>query len=301
MANKPQGKMLNEKQHHLIIGSLLGDGHLRRKKETHNSYLSIKRCLSDLDYLKEEYNILKDLCSSGIKQRSTFDKRTNKVYSSCEFSSKSLIDLNSYYNIWYKNKIKVVPNNLELNDLSIAIWFFDDGNLAYKNNRFYGSFATNSFTKDEVYYLKSLLDNRYNVKFVLTNKIKDQYIIKGSDHQFRPLLSDIDKFSYFLPRKSNIWKNNLNLVANTKSNICIDKSILIIEEMLRLKQFSRKEIADNLNLYFMSKKGKQVDKTLINKLNQLVKLNYICKKDNYYIINNLEIKLKELLDKKKYY
>jgi len=293
--------MLEEKQHHLIIGSLLGDGHLRRKKETHNTYLSIKRSLSDIDYLNEQYNLLKDLCCSGIKQRSTLDKRTNKVYSSCEFSSKSLEDLNYYHNSWYSNKIKVVPNNLNLNDLSIAIWFFDDGNLTYKNNRFGGKFSTNSFTKDEVYYLKCLLDNRYNVKFNLTKASNNQYIISGSDHQFRPLLKDIDKFSYFLLRKSNIWKSNLNLVVNTKSNICIDKSILIIQEMIKLGQFSRKEIADNLDLYFLSKKGRQVDKTLINKLDQLVNKNYLYKKDSYYIVNNLDIKLKELLDKKKYY
>jgi hypothetical protein len=212
-----------------------------------------------------------------------------------------LEDLNYYHNSWYSNKIKVVPNNLNLNDLSIAIWFFDDGNLTYKNNRFGGKFSTNSFTKDEVYYLKCLLDNRYNVKFNLTKASNNQYIISGSDHQFRPLLKDIDKFSYFLLRKSNIWKSNLNLVVNTKSNICIDKSILIIQEMIKLGQFSRKEIADNLDLYFLSKKGRQVDKTLINKLDQLVNKNYLYKKDSYYIVNNLDIKLKELLDKKKYY
>lgn len=303
MSGKTKEKYLglNEEQKSVLIGSLLGDGYLRRSSQTSNTVFAIKRATSDKEYLLKEYSIFKKFCSSNVVDKQSFDKRTNKIYYGSYFETRSYSDFNYFYENWYLNKIKIIPNNLKLDSLSIAIWFFDDGTLKYKNNRFVGSFATNSFTIDEVFYLKSLLDNRYNVKFTLNNKTKDQYIIRGSDHQFRPLLEDIDKYSYFLPRKSNIWKDNLKNIIDTKSNNCIEKSILIINEMIKLQSFTIKDIASNLDLYYVSKKGKQVDGTLKNKISSFLKKNYIRQENNIYFVSDLSQELNKYLSKKKYY
>jgi len=287
---------LNQDQKSILIGSLLGDGHLRRNSNNSNTTFSIKRSLADKDYLKYQYDYFKDFCSNPIREKSTIDKRTNKTYHSCSFETLSYSDFNYFHNLWYQGK-KIIPK-LELDSLSIAIWFFDDGTLSY-NKRFKGSFATNSFSKDEVYYLKTLLDDRYNVKFNLANK-NNQYIIQGFDHQFQPLLEDIDKYSYFLPRKSNIWKNRLSR-SNTKSNNCIEKSILILEKMIELKSFNKLDLAKSLNLIYCSKKGNQIDSTLNNKIKKYLFEGKIVKKNDLLHVIDLSNELERYLEKKKYY
>ncbi len=186
---------LTTQQHNLIIGSMLGDGHLRRSKSTHNTALYIKRALKDYDYLEWESKICSNLLTNAkITKRERFDKRTEKTYYSCNFITKSLNELNSYYDSWYKNKIKVIPNDLKLNAEIIGIWFCDDGCISSTSSkRFRISFATNSFSKDEVYFLRDLLNARYNENFIIYKyKTVEQYIISGADSASRALICDID-------------------------------------------------------------------------------------------------------------
>jgi hypothetical protein len=200
--------ILTEQQSNLMIGSLLGDGHLRKRQDSWNASMAIQRVQSDLDYLKWEAEICSDLITpAGITLCDRFDIRTNKTYHSCKFDTRALVALNQFHKDWYLDKIKVVPNSLQLNAEIIAIWFCDDGTISTSsNNRFQISFATNSFTKDETHFLRDLLSNHYNEYFIVgsTSK-KDQFIINGSDSAARTLLKDIDPvFPQGMQRK-RLW------------------------------------------------------------------------------------------------
>jgi hypothetical protein len=49
------------------------------------------------------------MCSSNAILRERLDKRIKKIYSSLHFSTRSLSFFNYYYDLFYFNKIKVIP------------------------------------------------------------------------------------------------------------------------------------------------------------------------------------------------
>lgn len=52
------------------------------------------------------------MCASNVRLRERFDKRTSKIYSTLHFSTRSLSFFNLYYQLFYVNKVKVVPSNI---------------------------------------------------------------------------------------------------------------------------------------------------------------------------------------------
>lgn len=286
--------MINNQQNSLIIGSMLGDGHLRKRKETWNSSLEIKRSQKDLNYAENQFEILKPLCTNkGFKLFNRFDKRTNKIYSSVSISTKSLDCFNNYYKDWYLNKKKIVPNNLHLDSLSIAIWLFDDGCIKRNNNRLEISFYTNAFSFEEASYLKDLLSNRYNETFLISN-IRNQYYIRGGDSCAVSIAQDIKDYFYLLPRKSILLQSRLDCnMAKTRSKdkLKIFNSLVYMNEK---KEFSLNEIAEKFDFY----KNNEISSTLYSLLRRLIKINLITKANDLYFVNSLN---EELVKYNKYY
>lgn len=99
-------------------------------------------------------------------------KKINKTYIGYKFRTRALVILKSIYDLWYPNRIKIVPNNLKLSSLTMAHWFCDDGCIRLKKDRDGNTtkamilkLSTNSFTKEEVDRLTELLRNRYGNYF----------------------------------------------------------------------------------------------------------------------------------------
>lgn len=103
----------------MLVGTILGDGYMRRVKVTHNPSLAI-----DQTYPKHEehvmylYEIFKNITLSApkVSVRSP-DKRTGKVYSSMRFRTQALPCLIPYFELFYiptasGGFVKTVPNNI---------------------------------------------------------------------------------------------------------------------------------------------------------------------------------------------
>lgn len=251
---------LTQIQHEVLIGSMLGDGCLNIKKEYATPRLVIDRGIDDLPYLQWEYDIFKNLCrDKAITIGTHYNKITNKKYPYCELESRCIPAFSQYKKDWYPIKKKVVPNNITLSPLSIAVWLCDDGWVGLCGdslNCIKLTFCTDGFTKDEVYYLKSLLDDRYNVCFTISKqKDKNQYRINGSDYQSRPLLQDIDSvFPVSMSRKSDVWRNstanfysNINLTQIRNKNVIFD----LINELRVGDIFTIRSICEKLNYHTM--------------------------------------------------
>ena len=270
-----------EQQEKHLLGSMLGDGSLWRRKESYNSRLTIRRAAKDVEYLKYEYDLFKDFCSDkSFKETNAYDKRTDKTYYGYTLTTKTNKLLTEVSNKWYIDGKKTVPNDIKLEPESIAIWFADDGSiLKTSNTRLRIKFSTNSFSKDEVFFLKTKLDDLYNVKFLLHkhNGEKEQYTIEGHDHQAIELLKSIDKhFPDSMSRKSDVWRSGLVNIygarTKTKSNNSIMKSKNITECMLNLISFTGADIASNLNMY--DPRG-NISSSIVTKIKKYTKLGYI--------------------------
>ena len=111
---------LTDRQKSIITGKLLGDGSLRKKS---NTLLEVNHSAKQKDYVFWQYKLLKNLVSTGPKHRKSGENRF-----SYRFTTKSISELNPFYSQFYEQKgYKAIPDNLNLDPLSLAVWFMDDG------------------------------------------------------------------------------------------------------------------------------------------------------------------------------
>ena len=76
------------------------------------------------------YELFEHYCSNAPKlQNFAPDKRTGKVYNNIWFNTYSLPCFVEFYNLFYPDGKKIVPENLEalFTPLSLAYWICDDG------------------------------------------------------------------------------------------------------------------------------------------------------------------------------
>jgi hypothetical protein len=151
---------LSAKQLEIITGSLLGDGHLTTPtKATFNSYFQEEHCVAQEEYCRWKYEQLKP-----------FSRRffTNKQRASCVLRTLCHPVLTALEQKWYKRdengnrmlnkngkKIKVLPPDLILTPLSLAILYLDDGTNIPKRRSV--TIATHCFNYSNVEVLCNLI------------------------------------------------------------------------------------------------------------------------------------------------
>jgi hypothetical protein len=169
---------LSEIQKETLIGVLLGDAHLSRPKPTHNTKLVFDQSNSlHKEYLLHLYDVFKSLTNTEpyVTNRKP-DTRTGKVYNSIRFSTLSLPCLNDYYELFYKDGRKIIPNNINelLTARGLAYLIMDDGGKSY-----YGQtiIHTRFYTKLEVELLQETLLKNFGLTSRLEEKSKDQWIL----------------------------------------------------------------------------------------------------------------------------
>ena len=115
---------LSDIQQQLILGCVLGDGYLRKKTCTH---LQITHSIKQKQYVDWKYRILKNLV---ITKPTTYKGNGNRI--GYRFFTRSLKELNPFYKRFYPKGIKVIPENIILKPLTLAVWYMDDGSKNYK-------------------------------------------------------------------------------------------------------------------------------------------------------------------------
>lgn len=141
------GSLTNE-QKSIVSGTLLGDGTLRKRK---NTLLEINHSAKQKDYVFWLYSRLSSFVLTPPKLRKSGINRF-----SFRFTTKSMFELNDFYYSFYMFRgMKIVPRKLTLDPLSIAIWFMDDGSK--DRDSYY--LNTQQFSIDDQEFLLSILKN----------------------------------------------------------------------------------------------------------------------------------------------
>jgi hypothetical protein len=175
---------LTERQKAIIIGCLLGDGTMRCKT---NALLEINHSLKQSDYVDWKYSELRGLVSTKPQKR--FGNAGRIAY---RFTTTSLPELTGIYKMFYHYGKKIIPDNLKIHPLSLAVWFMDDGCKSYRTIYL----NTQKFSVTEQNKLSSLLKEQFDFKVSL-NKDKKYY-------RLRIAVSSVGKFKevikpYLLP------------------------------------------------------------------------------------------------------
>ena len=126
---------LTDQQEQILIGLLLGDGHLETQNQGRTFRLKVEHAISQKDYVDWLYDKFKNLALTKpqIKLQMVAGKMREKYW----FSTISTGSFRFYAQQFYVNRKKVVPEIIAkfASPLSLAVWFMDDGSLKSKHHR----------------------------------------------------------------------------------------------------------------------------------------------------------------------
>lgn len=175
---------LTKVQESILIGSLLGDGTMRKKI---NAYLEINHAYKQKVLVDWIYSKFSNLVITPPKWR-----KGNGDREAYRFFTRSLPALTPYYNRFFIRGKKVIPNDLKLNALSLAVWFMDDGSKSrssiYLN--------TQQFSVEEQERLIIILGDQFRLESTL-NKDKIYFRIRVRSESSKKMVKIIEK--YVLP------------------------------------------------------------------------------------------------------
>jgi hypothetical protein len=120
---------LTQLQRSLIVGTILGDGYVRIVSGRKNALLEINHTYSQKDYVDWKFQQLKPLCKSGPVARKGNGERI-----AYRFTTRQSEEMSEIYHMFYHNKVKTVPKDLELDDVMLAVWYMDDGGKCGEDN-----------------------------------------------------------------------------------------------------------------------------------------------------------------------
>ena len=156
--------IISDEVHQFLLGTLLGDSHICFGASNSNyARISGIHCERQKFYAFEKIRILGDLFSSGKDIiNKGFQKINGSVKMAYRFRTKSRIELNQYYDLFYKNfDIKKVLSQLE--DIGIAVWYMDDGSLTSNGSTL--TLQTQSYSEQENDEIINFFKNKYNIQF----------------------------------------------------------------------------------------------------------------------------------------
>lgn len=178
---------LSDNQRAVLIGNILGDGHLEPNWSKTNYKLKINHNKKQKDYVFWKYEIFKE----WVLTKPKLDKWNN----SFQFRTISHRDITELRNEFYQNKRKIIPENIGKylkNPLTLAVWFMDDGNAIGAKKLFRGyHINSQSFTDEENMILKKTLSAIYGLSIGLEKNHGHyrMYVNKSSADRFKNLVA----------------------------------------------------------------------------------------------------------------
>lgn len=150
---------------------MLGDGHIQKRSSLSNSRFIYSQSGKHEDYFNLIYSIFNRFCTNEYKPSMKLNK---KGYKHITLATMALPCFNYYHEIFYLNKKKVVPENINelLTEVSLAYWIMDDGSKQGKGIHL----NTYGFTQECVKRLVLVLETKFNLKCSLHIKNKQHRI-----------------------------------------------------------------------------------------------------------------------------
>src|SRR3989344_1481374 len=156
---------LTARQQDILVGLMLGDGHLEQPYITPRARLKVEQRESVKEYVEWLYDNFQEWVRQSIRTRVKSLKSTGKSYRYYEFTTYAHPEFLPYRQLFYPGGKKVVPKNIEhmLTPLGLAVWFMDDGSI--KSHECRGRIInTHSFTQNEVEQLCSVLGSKFQLQ-----------------------------------------------------------------------------------------------------------------------------------------
>jgi hypothetical protein len=186
---------LNEFEKQILIGYLLGDGHIETWKNSKVARLKVEQGLEQKDFVDWLFEIFGRFVKTPPKIKS------KSIY----FNTLSSKELYLYKEKFYFKSKKIIPDEIDLllTPLSLAVWFMGDGSIKSKecNGRIIN---THGFREPEINKLCHILQDKFTLKASIRRQ-KDGlqiYISAKSARELYNLISPhlLPYFEYKLPK-----------------------------------------------------------------------------------------------------
>jgi len=153
---RQENKQLNDKQKDLIIGSMLGDGHID-KRETQPIFIVV-HAENQKDYLYYKYELLKEFCNiPPTKQEARYKNFGDKSYW-CQATYRACTRIQDCF-LDYRGKTYSYLLNL-INEYSFSIWMLDDGYRSHSN----WELCVAEYTEKDINLALEIFENKFNIK-----------------------------------------------------------------------------------------------------------------------------------------
>lgn len=192
--------------HEVTPGTLLGDSYIQ-SRTGFSARMQFHHSVEQKQYLYHKWEIFKPIIKQLPYNIENTSCTPNKLYNSIKVSTVINEDIFKYWQLFYKNNVKIVPETIKamMTERGLAFWFMDDGYVTASGYKF----ATDSFTLDDLYLLKDMLKDGYDIdtnfqKSGISKKTGIQqynlYIPSHVKHHFKNLIEPyiIDSLKYKL-------------------------------------------------------------------------------------------------------
>ena len=142
---------LSKVQKSLIVGSLLGDGYMRCKT---NAHLQITHSIRQKTCVDWKYQLIKEFVITPPKQ---YQGNGNRV--GYRFFTRSLPQFTGFYHQFYPNGKKIIPRDIQITPLTLAVWFMDDGSRSHKS----WYLNTQQFSINDQKFLVNVLQKKFGL------------------------------------------------------------------------------------------------------------------------------------------
>ena len=158
---------LNSIQEQVLVGILLGDGHLESKNRGMTYRLKIEHTEQQkayVDWLHSHFIEWVAMPPRSKTRRADFQRKSGE-YNLYGFQTLSAGSLRFFAHQFYDGAKKAVPTRVGrwLTPLALAVWYMDDGSIKSKDHRTF-ILNTQGFTGKDLEVLQKALIERFGVK-----------------------------------------------------------------------------------------------------------------------------------------
>lgn len=208
-----QGLKLTNKQREILVGTMLGDGHLETKNNGRTYRLKIEHSVRQREYVEWLYKQFQEWVRTApkVRERAVEFRGKEKHYERIGFSTLSTGSLRFYSQQFYKEGKKVVPKLIHrwLTPRALAIWYMDDGSIKSNHHKSV-ILNTHSFMGNDLKRLQDALKKRYGIKSVIRDQKdgKQIYLVSETVNIFLQMIEPyiLPSMRYKLP---NVWLTSL--------------------------------------------------------------------------------------------
>ena len=182
--------LVPEREHDLILGTLLGDASIRQREK--NSCLRFSHSIRQKDYCGWKR---RELNNFNISEFREVRRKIGKGFiDAVDFSTKTHPVFNYYRNLFYKDGIKRVTKELlaQLSPRSLAIWVCDDG--SYETKQGYIILCTYSFSLEEHKLLKEFFNEQFGLNPTIGFRDGKYYYLRFKKDDSKKLIEIIKPF-----------------------------------------------------------------------------------------------------------